>query len=63
MRYVFARRFAPLLALLAIGDCGPVPEEEPDIATGEAVPIGAAPAAATRAPGSGKRQGGSPAPS
>lgn len=36
MRYMFARRFAPLLALLAAGACGPVPEEETAQAGAEA---------------------------
>jgi hypothetical protein len=38
IRYVFARRFASILALLAVGACGPVPEEKPAQAGAEATP-------------------------
>ncbi len=41
MRYGFARRFAPILALLAVGACGPVPEEKPARAGTEAPPADA----------------------
>ena len=48
IRYAFARRFATILALLAVGACGPIPEEKPEQA-------GAAPQAHAKVPSSFKR--------
>lgn len=41
IRYAFARRFAPILALLAAGACGPVPEQKPAQAGAEEPPVAA----------------------
>ncbi len=46
--YAFARRFATILALLAVGACGPIPEEKPE-------PAGAASEAHANVPASFKR--------
>jgi hypothetical protein len=60
MSDVVARRFAPILALLALGACGPVPEEKPQEAaetetSAEAPAEAAAPQAHANIPSSFKR--------
>jgi hypothetical protein len=58
MSDVFARRFAPILALLALGACGPVAEQKPEQAAEaetETPPAVAAPKAHANVPASFKR--------
>lgn len=58
MSDVFVRRFAPILALLALGACGPVPEEGPQAEaenTADETPAPAAPKSLANIPSSFKR--------